>query len=92
MTLRAENVTFAYDAARNVLQDVSLELHAGLVTGLFGPNGSGKSTLLRCLNGALKPQSGRVFLDGQTVAAMDRRAVARTRPWTSLLPCARWSC
>jgi iron complex transport system ATP-binding protein len=32
---------------------------------------------LRCLNGSLKPQSGHVFLDGQAVAAMDRRAVAR---------------
>ena len=77
MILRAENVTFAYSAGENVLQDVSLELPPGLVTGLFGPNGSGKSTLLRCLNGALKPQSGRVFLDGQAVADMDRRTVAR---------------
>ncbi|MGA2032415.1 MAG: ABC transporter ATP-binding protein [Thermoguttaceae bacterium] len=77
MILRAEHVTFAYDAAENVLQDVSLELHPGAVTGLFGTNGSGKSTLLRCLNGSLKPQSGHVFLDGQAVAAMDRRAVAR---------------
>ncbi len=77
MILRAEHITFAYDAAENVLQDVSLELHPGVVTGLFGPNGSGKSTLLRCLNGSLKPQSGHVFLDGQAVAAMDRRAVAR---------------
>ena len=32
---------------------------------------------MRCLNGALKPQSGQVFLDGQAVAAMDRRAIAR---------------
>ena len=56
---------------------MSLELHPGVVTGLFGPNGSGKSTLLRCLNGSLKPQSGHVLLDGQAVAAMDRRAIAR---------------
>ena len=77
MILQAEHISFAYDAAENVLHDVSLELHPGIVTGLFGPNGSGKSTLLRCLNGSLKPQSGHVFLDGQAVAAMDRRAVAR---------------
>jgi iron complex transport system ATP-binding protein len=77
MILQAEHITFAYDAAQNVIQDACLELQPGVVTGLFGPNGSGKSTLLRCLNGSLNPQSGRVFLDGQAVAAMDRRAVAR---------------
>lgn len=77
MILRAEHIAFAYNAAGNVLQDVSLELRPGLVIGLFGPNGSGKSTLLRCLNGALKPQSGQMFLDGQAVAALDRRAIAR---------------
>ena len=77
MTLRAEHITFAYSAAGNVVQDVSMELHPGVVTGLFGPNGSGKSTLLRCLNGSLKPQSGCVLLDGQAVAAMDRRTVAQ---------------
>jgi iron complex transport system ATP-binding protein len=77
MILRAEHLTFAYGANENVLHDVSLELHPGVVIGLFGPNGSGKSTLLRCLNGSLKPQSGHVFLEGQAVSAMDRRAVAR---------------
>jgi len=77
MILRAENITFAYDPTEKVLQDVSMELQPGVVTGLFGPNGSGKSTLLRCLNGSLKPQAGHVFLDGKAVAAMDRRAVAR---------------
>jgi len=77
MVLRAEQITFAYGVQGKALRDVSLELRPGVVIGLFGPNGSGKSTLLRCLNGSLTPQSGRVFLDGQAVAAMDRRAVAR---------------
>ena len=77
MTLRAEHLTFAYDSSENVLQDVGLELHPGVVTGLFGPNGSGKSTLLRCLNGSLEPQFGHVSLDGQAIASMNRRTVAR---------------
>jgi len=77
MILRAEHITFAYDTAEGVLRDVSLKLQPGVVTGLFGPNGSGKSTLLRCLNGSLKPRSGHVFLDGEAIATMDRRAVAR---------------
>ena len=80
MNLQAEHITFAYRAPENVLLDVSMELHPGVVTGLFGPNGSGKSTLLRCLNGCLKPQSGHVLLDGQAVATQDRRAVAQLSP------------
>lgn len=77
MIVRAEHITFAYGDTENALQDVSLELQPGVVTGLFGPNGSGKSTLLRCLNGSLIPRAGHVLLGGQAVTSMDRRAVAR---------------
>lgn len=77
MILQADRITFAYRPGDIVLREVSLELRPGIVTGLFGPNGSGKSTLLRCLNGSLEPQSGNVLLDGRSVAAMSRRAIAR---------------
>ncbi|MEE9294360.1 MAG: ABC-F family ATP-binding cassette domain-containing protein [Phycisphaerae bacterium] len=43
-----------------VLQDVSLELQAGQITGLVGDNGSGKTTLLRLINGDLKPDTGTI--------------------------------
>ncbi len=62
---------------REILRGVTLTVRSGEVHAVMGPNGSGKSTLLRCLNGSLKPQFGQVFLDGQALAAMDRRAVAR---------------
>ena len=77
MILRAESIAFAYDGTKNVLDDVSLELTPGAVTGLFGPNGSGKSTLLRCLNGALMPHVGKVYLDGRPLAGMNRKEIAR---------------
>jgi iron complex transport system ATP-binding protein len=77
MTLRAEQVTFAFARGKAVLHGVSLELLPGLVTGLYGPNGSGKSTLLRCLNGSLVPREGRVFLDEQPLATLSRRQIAR---------------
>ena len=43
-----------------VLQNVSLELQTGQITGLVGDNGSGKTTLLRLINGDLKPDTGTI--------------------------------
>ena len=77
MNLLAENVSFGYRAEQPVLRDVTLEVRPGIVTALFGPNGCGKSTLLRCLNGALRPQSGRVLLGPRPVGAMTAADIAR---------------
>jgi branched-chain amino acid transport system ATP-binding protein len=52
----------------------SLEVAPGSITGLIGPNGAGKSTLFHCISGFLRPQSGRVLLDGKRI---DRRAPHR---------------
>jgi len=76
VNLRADNLTFAYRPDHPVLREVTLEVKPGRVTALFGPNGSGKSTLLGCLNGALRPQSGRVLLEGQSVNNITPREIA----------------
>ena len=39
----------------------------GEVTALIGDNGAGKSTLVKCLSGAIRPDSGQIFVDGQPV-------------------------
>ena len=77
MSLHIENLSFAYYPGRPVLRGLNLEIRAGQVTGVFGPNGSGKSTLLRCLNGALRPQAGCVLHEGQRLAALTPREIAR---------------
>lgn len=77
MSLQVENLSFAYYSGRPVLCELNLEVKAGQVTGLFGPNGSGKSTLLRCLNGALRPQTGWVRLEGQRLDTFSPREIAR---------------
>jgi len=61
------------------LQDVSLTLGRGEIVGLIGPTGSGKSTLLQHLNGLLRPQEGRVWVDGLdlTDPKVDLRRVRR---------------
>ncbi|WP_399203108.1 ABC transporter ATP-binding protein [Tateyamaria pelophila] len=52
------------------VNDVSLQVRRGSMTGLIGPNGAGKSTLFNLLTGALKPDSGSVQLDGRDVTGL----------------------
>jgi iron complex transport system ATP-binding protein len=78
--LEVHELSFAYGhgaQARRVLSDVSLDVARGSVVGLLGPNGSGKTTLLRLLSGVLAPRSGSVRLEGQPLARMTRRDLAR---------------
>lgn len=56
--------------------DVGFEVAAGTALGVVGPNGAGKSSLLNLVNGTLRPDSGRIHLDGQDVTGLSaaRRA------------------
>lgn len=74
--LRAADVTFAY-ASDPVLRGASLDVPAGGFTGILGPNGSGKTTMLRMLAGTLRPDAGRIELDGADLRGIPRAALAR---------------
>ncbi len=76
MLLKLKNITFSYDSVR-AIDNVTFEAKEGEVLGLIGPNGSGKTTLLRCINRALKPQVGAVFIDGLDIARLKRREIAQ---------------
>lgn len=69
-------------AGRWIVREVSLALTSGQLLVLAGPNGSGKSTLLRLLGGLWQPSAGRVQLDGQTLAKLPRRQLARQLAYT----------
>ncbi|QNP44386.1 LPS export ABC transporter ATP-binding protein [Sphingomonas daechungensis] len=74
--LEVRSIAKAYDR-RAVLHDVSLDVHRGEVVGLLGPNGAGKTTCFYSVMGLVKPDSGRIFLDGQDITElpMYRRAI-----------------
>ena len=65
------------------VNDVTLDVRAGTVTGLIGPNGAGKTTLYNCITGLQRPDAGRIVFDGQDLTRLSpgRRArlgMART--------------
>ena len=53
------------------LRGVSLEVEAGTTYGLIGENGSGKSTLLKCMARILRPDTGRITVDGKVSALLE---------------------
>jgi len=53
------------------LRNVSLEIEDGELVGIIGPTGSGKSTLVQHFNGLLKPDSGKVYVDGVDLTLKD---------------------
>ncbi|MGH3383877.1 MAG: ABC transporter ATP-binding protein [Nocardioidaceae bacterium] len=64
--LRVERLHAAYGDAV-VLNDVSLTVQDGEITGILGPNGAGKSTLLKCIAGHLRPSEGAILLDDEPI-------------------------
>lgn len=55
----------------------NLSFQKGKVTGIIGRNGSGKSTLLKLINGAYKPEKGKVLLDGTDISTIPDRELSR---------------
>jgi len=58
-----ENVSFAYEAGKTVLNDLSFKSLPGKVTALVGPSGSGKSTMIGLIAAFYTPSAGRVLVD-----------------------------
>jgi ribose transport system ATP-binding protein len=70
--LNVEHISKSYGPVR-ALQDVSIEVRPNEVVGLIGENGAGKSTLMRVLAGTVRPDSGRILIDGTPVSLRDSR-------------------
>ncbi len=75
--LRVDGVTLTAGAHR-LVRDISLTAGPGETIGLVGPNGSGKSSLLRSVYRVLRPDTGRVLVDGTDAWSLPVRRLART--------------
>src|SRR5207237_4928566 len=63
--------------SRPLFYTVSLQVQHGEMVGLLGPNGSGKTTLLRLMSGFLRPQQGKILLEGRDLHQWGRKQVAQ---------------
>ena len=74
--LSVVSIAKSYDK-KSVLTDVSLHVERGEVVGLLGPNGAGKTTCFYSIMGLVKPDSGRILLEGEDITGlpMYRRAI-----------------
>lgn len=81
--LGIEHLSVSYGPVK-ALTDVSIEVPPGQVTAVIGANGAGKSTLMRTLAGLVKPESGQVTLDGDSITG--RRPEDIVRAGVALVP------
>jgi putative ABC transport system ATP-binding protein len=80
--IQLDEVTKTYDSGENAVQalrGVDVAITRGEFVAIIGPSGSGKSTLMHILGCLDTPTSGRYSLDGEDVAEMSARALARVR-------------
>ncbi len=74
--LTVEDLKFYY-GPRLVLDEVTFSVSPGSICGLLGPNGSGKTTLLKCINGILKPATGRIKVNNVLIELLSRQEIAK---------------
>lgn len=80
--IKLEKVSKSFNdgkAAVHALHAVSLEVGAGQIYGVVGTSGAGKSTLIRCVNRLEVPESGRIWVDGEEITALDPAALRKAR-------------
>lgn len=71
-TIEIEQLSVAYQD-KIALQNISLNLTSGSITGIIGPNGAGKSTLIKSIVGLIKKESGVVKVDGKPLDDFRKR-------------------
>lgn len=89
MKLSVNDLNFSY-ADKNVLKDLSFAVEEGEFVSILGPSGCGKSTLLNVLAGILRPQGGRILIDGAAVNGMHSQFAYMPQndllfPWRTIL-------
>ena len=75
--LEVKDLSFSYNSRSKVLEGVSFDIEKGEIFSVLGPNGSGKTTLLKCLNGILKPPSGKINLENIDISRLSVSELAK---------------
>jgi ATP-binding cassette subfamily B protein len=70
-----DDVHFAYDPERKILQGLSFEVPAGKTVAIVGPSGAGKSTISRLLFRLYEVSGGRILIDGQDIREVTQRSL-----------------
>ncbi|MFU8826773.1 MAG: ATP-binding cassette domain-containing protein [Brevefilum sp.] len=81
--IEAHHLSYAYEAEKTVLHDVSVKLQASETLYILGPNGGGKTTLMHALAGLITPDKGQVLLAGQV---LESYSAAERAQWVGLIP------
>ena len=82
--VRIRGLVFGH-GGRRIFDGVDLDLPRGKVTAVMGPSGTGKTTLLKLIGGQLRPESGRIEVDGQDVHALSKAELFRLRTRMGML-------
>ena len=76
--IKLMDVTKTFDG-QVVLNKLNLEVPAGKITAVIGPSGEGKSVLLKHMIGLMRPDSGKVLVEGEDITVMSRTTLNRVR-------------
>ena len=74
--LRVEHLHKSFGGVA-AINDVSLHFAPGTLSAVIGPNGAGKTTFFNLISGALRPDSGRILFDGESIAGVSRPGIVR---------------
>jgi ATP-binding cassette subfamily C protein CydD len=85
-TVCFEGVSFRYGGQRGGVTGINLELPSGSITALAGESGAGKTTLARLLVGLIRPERGRVLVNGIDLARLEPDAWRSRLAWVSQNP------
>jgi ATP-binding cassette, subfamily C, bacterial CydD len=87
ITVAFESVHFTWDPARGpALQELSFRVPAGETLVLAGPSGAGKSTVIEMLLGFIRPDRGKVTINGADITDLVPQALARLTAWIGQRP------
>lgn len=79
-----ENVNFSYNN-REVLKDINFSARFNEKIAILGESGEGKTTILRLIMGLIKPDSGKIYIDGDDITLMDEKDLRKVRMKFSLV-------